>query len=146
MINSSHSRRLRRFILDSALRTRGIQDMPATIRFIQNNPPALDWVKVEAGDYRATLDNIEVRAVAYCVNLRDRPEWAIESRPIVSDTHRQTYGPTLWQPSSLDDGQMQMWPTMKAAKKWATSALISGDIEPNGSRGFLSPDGRWMGV
>ena len=103
---------------------------------------ALSWYKQRSGDYRVTvgrLNTIEIRVLAIATRkFQKRPQWTVETRPVVNSSHTEIFGPVRWQPSN------HLFDTMGEARTWAAWALtqegINGGsiIEPNGKRGWRS--------
>ena len=103
---------------------------------------SLNWIKFDTGEYRAQYGEgdraFEIRCVAVSVDFRRRPDWTIETRQVVSQSHVQQYGPAVWHPS------WRIFSTMRDARTWAahqlTQEAATGNcpIHPDGSRGHSS--------
>jgi len=111
------------------------------VQAIQRNPVmaeeaiSLNWVKFDTGEYRAQYNDFEIRCQAVTVNYRRRPDWTVETRPVVAPSHTEIFGPVRWQPSNF------LFSSMREARTWTAHQLTQEStngncpIQPDGSRG-----------
>ena len=139
---SMHLRRVRDLLTQEGVTT----DLASVIDELRGSPAkaastlALSWYKQRSGDYRVTvgrLNTIEIRVLAIATRkFQKRPQWTVETRPVVNSSHTEIFGPVRWQPSNV------VFDTMSEGRTWAAWALTQEGsnggsvIEPNGSRGW----------